>query len=473
MRRSVVLAAEHGDTALRALSSLLPELGADLGALAEERWRAAGMARAAELRAKREAMAREITLADEELAQLAANGFVFVGESAASPPSRGPPAPVPRGAGASGPRPPQPSPSPPPPAALAVTGRGWGRGRARGRGRGRGRGRWSTPGRGRGPPSVEDSSPERTSPTPPPVAGRKRKFDTVYWCGEPLRRAAIEDAVRCALATHRAAGTPFDWTELKSLLSPASRGFCTSGNVLAVAWKRWGHPDPCAAPAHLPDGYGPDLYGDEEDRARLEAMPETMREAELYERGEARRRSLEGAGGAAAAVEDAGAAPPAKVARRGEDTFRLGKHDISREALEAAVANASGEHGGPHLVWASLWKTLLPAGSAKPGNTKQIRRVWQRWHPEEESEGEEEPVKGAERVDEAREFRIGLVNVGAAALNAAVAAATQTSNGRRTCDWAAAAAAAAPGSGMLADAAAQLAKEAWEEINQQMGAPTP
>ena len=99
VRRSVVLAAEHGDTALRALSSLLPELGADLGALAEERWRAAGMARAAELRAKREAMAREITLADEELAQLAANGFVIVGESAASPPSRGPPAPVPRGAG--------------------------------------------------------------------------------------------------------------------------------------------------------------------------------------------------------------------------------------------------------------------------------------------------------------------------------------------------------------------------------------
>ena len=308
------------------------------------------------------------------------------------------------------------------------------------------------------------------------MAGRKRKFATVYWCGEPLRRAAIEDAVRCALATHRAAGTPFDWTELKSLLSPASRGFATSGNVLAVAWKRWGHPDPCAAPAHLPDGYGPDLYGDEEDRARLEAMPETMREAELYERGEARRRSLEGAGDTAAAVEEAGAAeaPPAKVARRGEDTFRLGKHDISREALEAAVANARGEPGGPNLVWASLWKTLLPVGSAKPGNTKQIRRAWQRWHPEEESEGEEEePVKGAEPADEAREFRIGLVNVGAAALNAAVAAATQTSNGRRTCDWAAAAAAAAPGSGMQAEAAAQLAKEAWEEINQQMGAPTP
>jgi hypothetical protein len=305
------------------------------------------------------------------------------------------------------------------------------------------------------------------------VAGRKRKFGTVHWCGEPLSRAAIEDAVRCALATHRATGTPFDWTELKTLLSPASRGFATSGNVLAVAWKRWGHPDPCAAPVHLPDGYGPDLYGDEEDRARLEAMPETMREAELYERGEARRRSLEGAGGAAAAVEEAGAAeaPPAKVARRGEDTFRLGKHNIPREALEAAVANACGEPGGPpgpHLVWASLWKTLLPAGSAKPGNTKQIRRAWQRWHPEETSEGEEEPEDG-----EAKEFRIGLAKVGAAALNAAVAAATQTSNGRRTCDWAAAAAAAAPGSGMLAEAAGQLAKEAWETFNEQDGAPAP
>jgi len=235
------------------------------------------------------------------------------------------------------------------------------------------------------------------------VAGRKRKFDTVTWCGEPLHRAAIEDAVRCALETHRATSTPFDWTELKTLLSPASRGFATSGSVLAAAWTRWGHTDPCAAPAHLPDGYGPDLYGDEEDRARLEAMPETMREAELYERGEARRRSLEGAGGAAAAVEEAGAAeaPPAKVARRGEDTFRLGKHDISREALEAAVANACGEPGGPNLVWASLWKTLLPVGSAKPGNTKQIRRAWQRWHPEETSEGEDEPED-----DEAKEFRI-------------------------------------------------------------------
>jgi hypothetical protein len=119
-------------------------------------------------------------------------------------------------------------------------------------------------------------------------------------------------------------------------------------------------------------------------------------------------------------------------------------------------------------VWASLWKTLLPAGSAKPGNTKQIRRAWQRWHPGETSEGEEEPEDG-----EAKEFRIGLAKVGAAALNAAVAAATQTSNGRRTCDWAAAAAAAAPGSGMLAEAAGQLAKEAWETFNEQDGAPAP
>ena len=66
-RRSVVLAAEHGDAALRALSRRLPELDVELGALAEERWRAAGMARAAELQARREAMAREITPADEEL----------------------------------------------------------------------------------------------------------------------------------------------------------------------------------------------------------------------------------------------------------------------------------------------------------------------------------------------------------------------------------------------------------------------
>jgi len=52
VRRSVLLASEHGDTgALRALNSLLPGLDAELGALAEERRRAAGRARAAELRA--------------------------------------------------------------------------------------------------------------------------------------------------------------------------------------------------------------------------------------------------------------------------------------------------------------------------------------------------------------------------------------------------------------------------------------
>lgn len=164
-----------------------------------------------------------------------------------------------------------------------------------------------------------------------------------------------------------------------------------------------------------------------------------------------------------------GEAPPAKLARRGEDTFRLGKHDVSRQALEAAVASARGGPGGPRLVWASLWKTLLPEGRTKPGNTKQIRRAWQRWHPEEASEGEEEP----EDDGEAREFRIGLATVGAAALNAAVAAATMTTAGRRTCDWAAAAAAAAPGSGMLAEAAGQLVKEAWETFNKQEGAPAP
>lgn len=68
----------------------------------------------------------------------------------------------------------------------------------------------------------------------------------------------------------------------------------------------------------------------------------------------------------------------------------------------------------------------------------------------------------AEPAAEVRELRIGLASVSAAALNTAVAAATQTLNGRRTCDWAAAAAAAAQGSGMLADAAGRLVKEAWD-----------
>lgn len=41
------------------------------------------------------------------------------------------------------------------------------------------------------------------------------------------------------------------------------------------------------------DGYGDDLYGDDEDRARLAAMNEMEREMELFERSEARDRRRE------------------------------------------------------------------------------------------------------------------------------------------------------------------------------------
>ena len=117
VRRSVVLKAEHGDTALRALSSLLPELDAELGALATERRRVAQacIARAAELQAKREAMAREITQADEELAQLAAKGFVILGDFAAPPPPPRVPLHAPPRAPQLLPPPPRAPPPPPPP----------------------------------------------------------------------------------------------------------------------------------------------------------------------------------------------------------------------------------------------------------------------------------------------------------------------------------------------------------------------
>lgn len=41
------------------------------------------------------------------------------------------------------------------------------------------------------------------------------------------------------------------------------------------------------------DGYGDDLYGDDEDRSRLAAMNEMEREMELFERSEARDRRRE------------------------------------------------------------------------------------------------------------------------------------------------------------------------------------
>jgi hypothetical protein len=192
------------------------------------------------------------------------------------------------------------------------------------------------------------------------------------------------------------------------------------------------------------------------------------------------------AGAAAAAAAEAGAAeaPPPKGARRGENTFKLGSHEVTRDALDAAVAGARAEGGA--FVWTRLWDKLLPAVSTRPGNVKQIKRAWVRWHPDEEEEEEEEEdedeaaheaVAGAQPSEaaaaEATEVRFGLVKVKVDALNAAVASATTTTAGRLMSDWAAAAAAAAPGSGMLPEAAAQLAKEAWEVINKKVGAPTP
>lgn len=47
------------------------------------------------------------------------------------------------------------------------------------------------------------------------------------------------------------------------------------------------------APDEDDDGYGSDLMGDDEDRARLAAMTEMEREMELFERSEARDRRRE------------------------------------------------------------------------------------------------------------------------------------------------------------------------------------
>jgi hypothetical protein len=93
---------------------------------------------------------------------------------------------------------------------------------------------------------------------------------------------------------------------------------------------------------------------------------------------------------------------------------------VTREALEAAVAGARAAGGA--FVWTRLWDKLLPAGSTKPGNVKQIKRAWARWHPDEEEDEDEdededeaaqEVVAGAEpssaAAAEVTEVIIGLV----------------------------------------------------------------
>ena len=276
--------------------------------------------------------------------------------------------------------------------------------------------------------------------------------------------------MRERVAASRTGGGPFSWMDLKSLLSPAARGVCTSAVDLVRAWKRWRLPDPLAPLPPHPDGYGDDLYGDEADRARLAAMQETAREAELFRRGEAR------AAAAADADAEEAAAPTAKKARD-DGTFTLGEHVITRAALERAVAEARAVlPPGGALVWAALWPELLPEGASKPANVKQTRRAWIRWHGLDEEEEEEEEAKPAAAVyageeDEEEDedlHSIGRARVTTFAVNAAVASVTKAVAGRMTCDWAAAAAALAPRCG---EAGAQQIKAVWETVNQRLGPP--
>jgi len=301
------------------------------------------------------------------------------------------------------------------------------------------------------------------------------KADTeVLWAGETIAREMVEAAVAKQCKDSLAAGTRFVWMNLRHTLLPsaACRGVVSTAE-LEKAWRRWGHADPCAARAHA-DGFDDDLYGDAADRAALEALAETPREAVLSERQEARQAAAAAAAATAAAAaaaeeeEEAEEAPrPAKKSR--VDSFKLGSESVTRQQLEAVVA--AERAAGRDIVWAVLWSKLLPTGSSKPSNTKNIRRSWERWHPEEAEEEEAEEGEAAEAEDTLH--TIGEVKVSAAALNAAVEAHTNTEDGWRTCDWDAAAAAAAPRSGMLPDAAARLAKKLWEDHNKQEGAPAP
>ena len=93
------------------------------------------------------------------------------------------------------------------------------------------------------------------------------------------------------------------------------------------------------------DGYGSDLYGDDDDRARLAAMTDLDREMELFERSEARERRREARRNARLLQQAqrrdqarAGPAPdPAPVSRRAVARARAG---VGRATRAAAAAEA-------------------------------------------------------------------------------------------------------------------------------------
>jgi hypothetical protein len=133
----------------------------------------------------------------------------------------------------------------------------------------------------------------------------------VSWAGEVIAREVLEAAVAKQCKDSLAAGTRFVWMNLRhTLLPPAACRGVVSTAELEKAWRRWGHADPCAARAHA-DGFDDDLYGDAADRAALEALAETAREAELDRRLRARQ--------AAAAAPAATAAAAAAAAEEEEE----------------------------------------------------------------------------------------------------------------------------------------------------------
>ena len=302
------------------------------------------------------------------------------------------------------------------------------------------------------------------------------------WGGETLARETVEAAVAKQRKDSLAAGRRFDWKELKHLLSSGARGVAASTAELETAWKRWGHADPCA-PRVYADGYDDEGYGDGADRAALDAMAETAREAVLAKRLEARQEAEADAAAAAEGAareeeeeeEEAEEAPrPAKKAR-GEADFRLGSVLVTREKLEAVVS--AERAAGRTIVWAALWSKLLEPGSSRPTNTKNIRRNWERWHPDEEAGDEGEAAAGAEAEEEEEEdvpegalHTIGGVQLTTEAINAAAARVTKTTGGLTTTDWAAATEELLPGSGVFGE---QLLQMKWSSINKAVAPPKP
>jgi RNA polymerase-associated protein RTF1 len=179
------------------------------------------------------------------------------------------------------------------------------------------------------------------------------------------------------------------------------------------------------------DGYGPDLYGDAEDRARLLAMTELERENILAERAEARDEELQrrrtarlaagyagakpakrGAAAAAAAAADRAAArskqPEASARRAAAAELRAARHDAATRAAGRAAARSAepgggeGDEGGDYTTRrkADVDDGYETGEDARPSSAATVAARARRYDEDEDEEedGDDEAATHAEAV---------------------------------------------------------------------------